>query len=754
MSSPSITYRVTGMHCASCSSLIERTIGKLPGVAAVSANYANESMSLSFDGPETDAVDLAKVLKPLGYDIVIPKSKSVATDLAPEKNAEVDSLRNKVRVAIPMVAISAFVMAWDIYAGLGLLQPMNEVLSEFFHHLMPLMATYMLFVIGLPYLQGVFRFFRYGAASMDTLIGLGTSVAFVFSFVLLAFQSVLRRYIDTSQSYYDVTIIVIGFITLGKFLEARAKLRTGGAIEALLGLQAKTAILLEGKTEREIPIEQVVAGNILVIRPGSRIPVDGVLKLGHSFVDESMVSGEPIPVEKNADSKLIGGTLNTDGSFTMEARKVGSDTVLAHIIDMVATAQGSKAPVQRLADKLSAIFVPVILVVASAALGAWLLFGIPTLGFEHALTYGLTCFVGVLVIACPCALGLATPTAVIVGIGKGASAGILIKDATTLENLAKINTVVLDKTGTITKGAPELVDFTLYDAKSEVEALEILASMESRSEHPIGRAIVKAAQLRGIALGEVKDFSIIKGQGLIASRGRDIYYAGNAKLMEKLGHKIDTVMVDQRTKDGHTPVFLATRKTMLALTFVADAVKPEAAAVVAELKALGLKIIMLSGDNQNTARHVARLVGIDQVIGEASPEMKLAEVKRLQASGLTVAMAGDGVNDAPALAQADVGIAMGTGTDVAIGAAGLTLLNGDISRLVQAVKLSRSTMRAIHQNLFWAFAFNLIGIPLAAGVFYPVWGWLLSPVFAGAAMAFSSVAVVTNSLRLKLSGVH
>jgi len=754
MSSPSITYHVTGMHCASCSSLIERTVGKLTGVASVNANYANESMTLSFDGPQTGAADLAKLLKPLGYGIVIPKTNAVATNLAVEKNAEVNSLRNKVLTAMPMVAISSVTMAWDIFGGLGWLPVMGETTSDFFHHLLPLMATYMLFVVGLPYLLGVFRFFRYGAASMDTLVGLGTSVAFLFSFILMAFEKPLKPYLDTTHSYYDVTIIVIGFITLGKFLEARAKLRTGGAIEALLGLQAKTAILLEDKIEREIPIEQVVAGNILVIRPGSRIPVDGVLKLGHSFVDESMVSGEPVPVEKNADSKLIGGTMNTDGSFTMEARKVGSETVLAHIIDMVATAQGSKAPVQRLADKLSAFFVPVILVVALAALGAWLLFGIPTLGFEHSLTYGLTCFVGVLVIACPCALGLATPTAVIVGIGKGASAGILIKDATTLEKLAKVNTVVLDKTGTITKGAPELVDFTLYDAKSEVEALEILASLENRSEHPIGQAIVKAAQMRGIAFGDVKDFSIIKGQGLVASRGRDIYYAGNAKLMEKLGHKIDAAMIDQRTKDGNTPVFLATRKTLLALAFVADAVKPEAAAAIAALKALGLKTVMLSGDNQNTAQYMANLVGINEVIGQASPEMKLAEVKRLQAAGFNVAMAGDGVNDAPALAQADVGIAMGTGTDVAIGAAGLTLLNGDISRLVQAVKLSRSTMRAIHQNLFWAFAFNLIGIPLAAGVFYPMWGWLLSPVFAGAAMAFSSVTVVTNSLRLKLSGAH
>lgn len=756
MSSPAVTYHVTGMHCASCSSLIERTIGKLAGVASVSANYATESMSVTFKSEETSADKFAKVLKPLGYELVIPKpaASPEAAAVPSEKSAEVESLRNKVIVSMPLVAISAFIMGWDIFAQLAFVPAAPEALNEFFHHLLPLMATYMLFVVGLPYLLGVFRFVRYGAASMDTLIGLGTSVAYIFSFALTAFETLLKPYLDTTHSYYDVTIIVIGFITLGKFLEARAKLRTGGAIEALLGLQAKTALLLEDGIEREIAIEQVVAGNILVIRPGSRIPVDGVVKSGHSFVDEAMISGEPVPVEKTTASQVIGGTMNTDGSFTMEATKVGAETVLANIIAMVATAQGSKAPVQRLADQLSAIFVPVILVVALVALCLWLLFGIPSLGFESALTYGLTCLVGVLVIACPCALGLATPTAIIVGIGKGASAGILIKDATTLEKLAKINTVVVDKTGTITRGAPELVDLTLYDTGSENEILEILASLENRSEHPIGRAIVNAAKQRGLTIGEVKDFAIIKGQGLVASRGREIYYAGNTKLMAKLGHKIDSAAIEQRTRAGDTPVFFATRKSLLALAFVADAVKPEAAAAITELKALGLKVIMLSGDNSNTAKHVAGLVGIAEVVSEASPEEKLIQIKKLQSQGLRVAMAGDGVNDAPALAQADVGIAMGTGTDVAIGAAGLTLLNGDISRLVKAVKLSRSTMRAIHQNLFWAFSFNLIGIPLAAGLFYPNWGVLLSPVFAGAAMAFSSVAVVTNSLRLKLSGVQ
>ncbi len=756
MPSVAITYRVSGMHCASCSSLIERTIGKISGVASVSANYAAESMSLTFEGAAPNAAQLTKALKPLGYDLVLPKSTGNAevASSAPEKNAEVDDLRNKVLVSMPLVALSALFMGWDILGGLGYVPAAPKAFLEFMHHVLPLMATYMLFVVGLPYLLGVFRFFRYGAASMDTLIGLGTSVAYFFSFALGAFDTLLRPFLNTSQNYYDVTIIVIGFITLGKFLEARAKLRTGGAIEALLGMQAKTAIILENGEEREIPIEQVVVGNLLVIRPGSRIPVDGEVTSGHSFVDEAMVSGEPVPVEKATGAQVIGGTLNTDGSFVMKATKIGSETVLAHIIDMVATAQASKAPVQRLADQISAIFVPAILVVAAATLGLWLLLGIPALGFQLALSYGLTCFVGILVIACPCALGLATPTAIIVGIGKGASAGILIKDATTLEKLSKVTTIVVDKTGTITKGAPELIDVTVYGTAVESTAFEILASLENRSEHPIGRAIVNAARQRGIAIGEVRDFSIIKGQGLVASRGREIYYAGNAKLMAKLGHAIDTEMVERQTLAGNTPVFLATRKSVLALAFVADTVKPEAAAAVAQLKVLGLNLVMLSGDNRNTANHIANLVGISDVIAEASPEMKLMEIKKLQAQGLRVAMAGDGVNDAPALAQADVGIAMGTGTDVAIGAAGLTLLNGDISRLVKAVKLSRSTMKAIHQNLFWAFSFNLVGIPLAAGIFYPNWGLLLSPAFAGAAMAFSSVAVVTNSLRLKLSGVQ
>lgn len=464
---PSV-FAVKGMHCASCANIIERTVRKLDGIADATANYATESLSLTLSGAGTDARRIQDVLKPLGYELVIPSPKAgaaeteVGTDTGlADKQAELALLRNKVIVSVPLVALSAGIMAWDLAAAYGVL-PGNHMISEFFHHLLPLMATYMLFVVGIPYLKGLYRFVRYGAANMDTLIGLGTSVAFLYSFVLTAFEEPLSAYLDTSHTYYDVTIIVIGFITLGKFLEARAKLRTGDAIRRLLGLQAKSALVLRDGIEREVPIGEVVVGDMLIIKPGAKVPVDGVAVGGSSFVDESMVSGEPLPVHKAADASLVGGTMNTTGSLTMRATKVGADTVLAGIVRMVETAQGSKAPVQALADRISAIFVPVVLLIAFVALGGWLFFGVPALGFDTALSFGLASFVGVLVIACPCALGLATPTAIIVSVGKGAANGILVKDAASLENLASVDTVVVDKTGTLTIGKPELSEIVVY----------------------------------------------------------------------------------------------------------------------------------------------------------------------------------------------------------------------------------------------------------------------------------------------------
>lgn len=477
--------------------------------------------------------------------------------------------------------------------------------------------------------------------------------------------------------------------------------------------------------------------------------MDGVLTEGSSFVDESMVSGEPVPVEKSVGDKVVAGTINTTGAFTFKATKVGSETLLAHIIKMVEEAQGSKAPIQALADKISSVFVPVVLVIAFSSLGLWLFFGTATLGFAQALSFGLVSFVGVLVIACPCALGLATPTAIIVGVGKGAKEGILIKDASTLEKLHKVTTVVVDKTGTITKGKPELVSIQNEGAMSDTELVSILASLESKSEHPIASAIVSYAKAQDIALSSIDGFAAVKGKGVQGTVDGVEYFAGNTRFISELGITFDAKKIEQETNEGKTPIILATAKQVLGVVLVADAIKPEAKEAIANLHKLGIKVVMLTGDNAQTARFIADQVGIDEVVAEVMPEDKLNKVKELQTAGQVVAMAGDGINDAPALAQADVGVAMATGTDVAIESAGITLLHGDISKLVKAIRLSKFTMRGIKQNLFWAFAYNVIGIPLASGLFYPIFGWLLNPVFAGLAMAFSSVSVVGNSLRLK-----
>ena len=650
---------------------------------------------------------------------------------------------------------SAFVLGWETFAQFGIAPSVPYVWEEFFHHLLPIVATYMLFVVGKPYLLGFYRFLRYGHANMDTLIGLGTSAAFLYSFAVTAFEESLRAYVDVNATYYDVTIIVIAFIALGKYLEAQSKLKTGDAIEKLLNLQAKTALVIRNGKEVEIPVDQVVHGEIIIVKPAGKIPVDGTLTEGESFVDESMITGEPMPVKKTVGDTVVAGTLNTSGAFTFKATKVGSETMLAHIVKMVEEAQGSRAPIQALADKISGVFVPIVLVIAFLALASWLVIGSQYLGFPQALSYGLVSFVGILVIACPCALGLATPTAIIVGVGKGAKEGILVKDAATLEKLHKVGVIIMDKTGTITRGKPELVSIKnlsdpstqLGAGKSDADIVAILASLENKSEHPIAHAVVNYAKEKNIALLPVERFEIIKGKGLGGVVGGVEYRVGSEKLARELGAEFDSLEKD--TREGKTPVILAVNGKALAVVMVADQIKPEAVQAVKDLHALGIKIVMLTGDDKNTARFIAEQVGIDEVVAEVLPEDKMNKIKELQAGGIIVAMAGDGVNDAPALAQADVGIAMATGTDVAIESAGITLLHGDISKLVKAVRLSKITMRGIKQNLFWAFIYNIVGIPLASGILFPVFGWLLSPVFAGLAMAFSSVSVVGNSLRLK-----
>lgn len=584
---------------------------------------------------------------------------------------------------------------------------------------------------------------------MDTLIGLGTGVAYIYSFIVQAFEETLSPFLNVEYTYYDVTIVVVTFIALGKYLEARSKLKTGDAIEKLLNLQAKTATVLRDGVEIEIAIDKVTHNDLIVVKPGGRIPVDGIVTEGESYVDESLVTGEPMPEKKKSGDSVVSGTINTTGSFVFRATKVGSETLLAHIIKMVENAEGSKAPIQELADRISAIFVPVVLVLSFVTLGVWIFVGGQYLGFSQALSYGLTAFVGILVIACPCALGLATPTAIIVGVGKGANEGILIKDAATLQKLHLVNVVVVDKTGTLTRGKPELVGIRNYSQKTDSEIAGILASLESKSEHPLAHAISEYAKDKGLNVSVVSGFEIIKGKGIRGFIEGKEYFAGNVKLISDLKLHFDSRDIEKETKQGKTPIILAEKGFVIATVFVADAVKLEASKAVSDLRALGIETIMLTGDDANTAHTIADEVGIKNVFAEVLPEDKLMKIKELQNDGRVVAMAGDGFNDAPALAQADVGIAMGTGTDVAIETSGITLLHGDIAKLVKAVRLSRLTMRGIRQNLFWAFAYNLLGIPIAAGVLYPIFGLMLSPVFAGLAMALSSVSVVSNSLRLK-----
>lgn len=759
------TYRVKGMHCASCAVNIERTFKKTEGVHSAHVNYGTETAKVSFDETKINPDYLSKKIEPLGYSLDVPTADAMGmsenehaahlglNQTKKEKLAEVAAMRTKVLSAIPIALFAAFVMGWDILAEYALVPAMSYTLKEFFHHLLPILATYILFVVGTPYLLGFYRFLRYGKANMDTLIGIGTVAAFLYSFAVSAFEDILRPFINVDYQYYDVTIVVITFIALGKYLEARSKIKTGDAIEKLLNLQAKTALVIRDGKEVEVSIHDVKHGDLVVVKPGAKIPVDGIVVEGESYVDESMVTGEPMPEQKKSGDSVVSGTINTTGSFTFRATKVGSETLLAQIIKMVEDAQGSRAPIQALADKISAVFVPTVLVIAFLALGTWLVVGSQYLGLSQALSYGLVSFVGILVIACPCALGLATPTAIIVGVGKGAKEGILIKDAATLEKLHKVNTVVVDKTGTITKGKPTLVDIQNLSNLKDDELVSIIASLEKKSEHPIAHAIVGYAEEKGILATEVSAFMSLQGKGLKGSINGTEYFVGNAKLVSDLKVSFDRSALDTFTSQGKTPVILATKEKVLGFVMVADEIKAESRQAVADLHKLGITVVMLTGDDDKTAQYIATQVGIDSVVAHVLPQDKLQKIKELQTQGKIVAMAGDGVNDAPALAQADVGIAMGTGTDVAIESAGITLLGGDISKLVKAIRLSKITMRGIKQNLFWAFIYNIVGIPLAAGVFYPIFGWLLSPVFAGFAMAFSSVSVVGNSLRLKSKAI-
>jgi len=750
------TYTVKGMHCASCAAVITKKLSKVEGITQVDVNLATEKANVEFANDVLAIDALNDIVGKYGYALATDQPKEIESTLSgvivantsrlkEEKERELQEQLARVQFALPLALLVFLLMMWDIGARVFSSIPNLPIPMELFNIISMAIATYMVFSIGAPFLHGITMFIRSGAASMDTLIGIGTVTAYLYSAVITLIPSTRELLQIPDYTYFDVTIVVIGFVLLGKYLEARSKMKTGEAIEKLIGLQAKSALVLRMGKELEIPVQQVKRGDMVIIKPGAKIPVDGIINEGYSTLDESMVTGESVPVDKKSGDPVVGGTINKQGSFTFTASRVGADTILSRIIRMVEDAQGSKAPIQNIADKIARVFVPVVLVLAVATFVIWLTVGSSLLGFSVALSYGIMGMVGILVIACPCALGLATPTAIIVGIGKGAEYGILIRNAESLEKLSSIDTVVFDKTGTITTGNPQVSDIISMDKERSLTALlQIAATIENRSEHPLAQAIVDAARKQQLTIGEITDFRALEGIGVSARIGNTAVTIRKPLESEKTMPELKKLQ-----EEGKTVVLIEEGGTCRGLIALSDTVKEQAREAVAALHRKGLKVIMLTGDNLLAANYMAKQVGIDEVMAEVLPQEKAEKIKELQREGRKVVMAGDGINDAPALAQADVGIAMATGTDVAIASAGITLLKGDINKVAQAITLSRATMRVIRQNLFWAFIYNIIGIPLAAGALIPLWGIFLNPVFSGLAMAGSSVSVVSNSLRLK-----
>jgi len=748
------TYSVKGMHCASCVAIITKKLSALDGIAKADVNLATETARIEFTGKPLGIEVLNELLGKYGFSLVEetpPKSaaQEIPTDRhASKKQEKLDELlrqKRQVQVALPLALLFFAVMLWHTTAAFVPSIPRFPIDMPTWHSITLLVAAWVVFRIGEPFLKGVGTFARTGAASMDTLVGMGALVAWSYSAFSILFPTLRDRLGLPHESFADAAIVVIGFVLFGKYLEARSKLKTGEAIEKLVGLQAKSAIVYDNGEEIEVPVEQVVEGTMLVVKPGGRIPVDGVIFSGNSSIDESMITGEPVPVDKREGDTVIGGTINKQGSLIFTATGVGAETMLARIISMVEDAQGSKAPVQNLADKVAAVFVPTVLVVSVLVFLLWLGIGTPALGFKSALSYGIMAIVGILVIACPCALGLATPTTIIVGTGLGAKHGILVRNAENLQTLSKVDTVVFDKTGTITRGEPSVTSIEPFDKNDKTdELLALAAGIEKHSEHPLAQAIVNAAKERNIEPLQVTDFKALEGVGVDAKLGDD-----PVRVRKPEGNDNAHLEIERLQQEGKTVVIIERDGKTLGLIALSDTLKPEAKETVAELQRMGKRVVMLTGDNRAAAEFIARQAGIDEVIAEVLPGDKANAIKKLQSEGRTVAMTGDGINDAPALTQADVGIALASGTDIAIESAGITLLGGDIGKVTQAITLSKKTMRVIRQNLFWAFIYNVIGIPIAAGALFPLYGIFLNPAFSGIAMAGSSVSVVTNSLRLR-----
>lgn len=751
-------YRIEGMHCASCATIIDKKLGKLEGVHSTQVNFATEKAMIDFDESKVTVAGMNEEITKLGYTLVEDKPQGGTSETSgmdhsehlglmqskSAKEQELQAYKAKAEFVLPLALFVFVIMMWDIAARSFPQVPNLPMPMELFNIISMVLAAPVMFWIGKPFIQGVTRFMQYRVANMDTLIGIGTLTAFTYSTILTLMPQVRELLSLPEFVYFDVVIVVIGFVTIGKYLEMRSKQKTGEAIEKLLALQAKTALVIRNGKEVEISISEVVVGDVIVVKPGGKIPVDGKILTGDTAIDESMITGESIPVDKKPGDIVVGATINKQGSITYEATKVGSDTLLAHIIKMVEEAQGSKAPIQALVDKISSVFVPVVLVIAFSSLLAWILIGIPIVGSSAAISYGILSFVGVLVIACPCALGLATPTAIIVGVGKGASNGILVKNAESLQMLSKVDTIVLDKTGTITKGVPEVTNVVVLDsAYTEEQVVAFAGSVEKMSEHPLAEAVVSYAERDGKQLSKADSFIAHEGVGVEAQ------VDGIHVLISKPDKNGEDARLTGLEGEGKTVVVVFINQKKVGYIALADTLKDVAKESVKTLQGMGIDVILLTGDNERAAKHIGAQVGIKTVIAGVLPHEKASKIETLQKEGHIVAMAGDGINDAPALTQAHVGIAMGTGTDIAIESAGITLLHGDISKIAKAIKLSKLTLRTVKQNLFWAFIYNIVGIPIAAGLLYPLWGIILNPVFAGLAMAGSSVSVVGNALRLK-----
>jgi Cu+-exporting ATPase len=734
-----VTLPISGMSCASCVENVERALRQAGGVLAASVNLATERATVEYVPGVATLEILRRAVRDAGYEPL------AVEDAVVDREAE---RRARELAALRLRLVGATVLAVPIlwgslpHMGLNLWAPalLHDWVVQF------LLATPVQFWAGWRFYRGMWAALRHGTADMNTLIAVGTSAAYLYSAAATFAPWWFTGGGLAPAVYYETAAIIIVFILLGRFLEALAKGRTSDAIHRLMGLRPQTARVVREGAEREVPVDEVVVGDVVVVRPGEKIPADGVVLDGTSAVDESMITGESMPVDKAPGAEVIGATINRTGAFRFRATRVGRDTALAQIIRLVEDAQGSKAPIQRLADRVAAYFVPVVIGVALLTAVVWL-----AVGPQPALTYALLNFVAVLIIACPCALGLATPTAIMVGTGRGAEAGVLIRGGEALEIAHRVTTVVLDKTGTLTRGAPEVTDVAPADGFDADTLLRLVASAEQHSEHPVGQAVVAHARRGGAVLAEASEFRAVPGHGIDAVVESRRVLAGNPALLDRYGIAVDglAARAEALAADGKTPVLAAVDGRPAGVIGVADTLKPDSRRVVAALRQMGLRVIMLTGDNRRTAAAVARAVGVDQVLAEVRPEEKAAQVEALRRDGQVVAMVGDGINDAPALARADLGIAIGAGTDVAIESADIVLIGDDLRGVLTAIALSRRTMRTIRQNLFWAFAYNVALIPVAAGVLYPFAGILLSPVLAALAMAASSVTVVTNSLRLR-----